>query len=52
MLCGARPRSFPSIKTMKPKKPIESLILNVRGQKVILDADLAELYDVPTKVFN
>ena len=37
---------------MKPKKPIETLILNVRGQKVILDADLAELYDVPTKVFN
>jgi hypothetical protein len=37
---------------MKPKKPIESLILNVRNQKVILDADLAELYDVPTKVFN
>jgi hypothetical protein len=37
---------------MKPKKPIESLILNLRGQKVILDADLAELYDVPTKVFN
>ena len=27
---------------MKPKKPIETLILNVRGQKVILDADLAE----------
>ncbi len=24
---------------MKPKKPIESLILNVRNQKVILDAD-------------
>jgi hypothetical protein len=37
---------------MKPKKPIESLILNVRSQKVILDTDLAELYDVPTKVFN
>ena len=37
---------------MKPKPPIESLILNLRGQKVILDADLAELYDVPTKVFN
>jgi hypothetical protein len=34
---------------MKPKKPIETLILNLRGQKVILDADLAELYDVPTK---
>lgn len=37
---------------MKPKQPIESLILNLRGQKVILDADLAELYGVPTKVFN
>jgi len=37
---------------MKSKKPIETLILNVRGQKVILDADLAELYGVPTKVFN
>jgi hypothetical protein len=31
---------------------MESLILNLRGQKVILDADLAELYGVPTKVFN
>ena len=37
---------------MKPKKPIESLILNIRNQKVILDADLAELYDVPTKRLN
>lgn len=37
---------------MKPKKPIESLILNLRGQRVILDADLAELYDVPTFRFN
>src|SRR5271156_4256366 len=37
---------------MKPKKAIETLILNARSQKVILDADLAELYGVPTKVFN
>src|SRR5208282_4467576 len=37
---------------MKPKKPIETLILNLRNQKVILDADLAELYGVPTKRFN
>jgi hypothetical protein len=37
---------------MKPKKPISSLILNLRSQKVILDADLAELYGVLTKVFN
>ena len=37
---------------MQPKKPIESLILTLRGQKVILDADLAEIYGVPTKVLN
>jgi phage regulator Rha-like protein len=40
------------MKIMTPKKPIESLIVNLRGQKVILDADLAELYGVPTKVLN
>ena len=37
---------------MKPKQPIESLILDVRSQKVMLDNDLAELYGVTTKVFN
>src|ERR1035441_4736644 len=37
---------------MKPQKPIESLILTLRGQKVILDADLAELYGAPTYRFN
>jgi hypothetical protein len=37
---------------MKPNKPIESLILTLRGEKVILDADLAALYDVPTKALN
>ena len=40
------------MKTMKPKKPIETLILNIRNQKVILDADLAELYGIPTYRFN
>jgi len=37
---------------MMPKRPIETLIVNVRSQKVILDTDLAQLYGVPTKVFN
>lgn len=35
--------------------PIEAIaqrILVIRGQKVMLDADLAELYGVPTKVLN
>jgi hypothetical protein len=40
------------MKTIQPKRPIETLILSLRGQKVILDADLAELYGVATKVFN
>jgi len=31
---------------------IESLILEVRGHKVILDADLARIYGVPTKRLN
>jgi hypothetical protein len=31
---------------------IEQVILLIRGQKVILDADLAKLYGVTTKRFN
>ncbi len=37
---------------MSEPKPIEPLILTLRGQRVILDADLAELYGVPTKRLN
>lgn len=41
---------------MTPKKilpaDIDLLIIEVRGQKVILDADLAQLYGVPTKALN
>lgn len=31
---------------------IERTILIIRGHKVMLDRDLAELYQVPTKVLN
>ncbi len=31
---------------------IQNKIYEIRGQKVILDFDLAELYDVETRVFN
>jgi hypothetical protein len=31
---------------------ISRRILTIRGQRVMLDADMAELYGVPTKVFN
>jgi hypothetical protein len=35
-----------------PVAPIESRIYLIRGQKVLLDADLASLYQVETKVLN
>ena len=35
-----------------PPERIERRILQVRRQKVMIDADLAELYDVETKVLN
>ncbi len=35
-----------------PSERIEQSILLIRGHKVMLDADLAELYGVPTKVLN
>jgi hypothetical protein len=31
---------------------VESKIYLIRGHKVMLDSDLAELYGVPTKVLN
>ncbi len=35
-----------------PQVSIESRIHLIRGKKVILDRDLAELYDVQTKALN
>ncbi len=37
---------------MKSSKPLESRILTIRGRKVLLDADLAEIYGVSTKRLN
>jgi hypothetical protein len=37
---------------MKPKKAIESLILTIREQRVVLAPDLADLYGVETRVLN
>lgn len=41
-------------KTRAPVRPpgIEHQILFIRGERVILDVDLAELYGVPTKALN
>ena len=43
---------MPTPKSIVPAKGIERRILLIRGQKVMLDADLAELYGVPTKRLN
>lgn len=40
------------IKNLIPSDRIESKILHLRGQKVMLDYDLAVLYDEPTKRLN
>jgi hypothetical protein len=37
---------------MKRLKPIESLILTIRGRKVLVDADLATIYGVETRTLN
>ncbi len=34
------------------QKSIEEKIFTIRGLQVMLDRDLAELYEVETKVFN
>ena len=40
-----------AMKNLAPPN-IDSLITTVRGQKVILDAELASIYEVPTKALN
>jgi len=35
-----------------PAGPIERRIYVICGQKVMIDADLAELYQLPTKILN
>jgi len=39
-------------KELVPQEAIENRILIIRGQKVMIDRDLAELYEVPTKYLN
>jgi hypothetical protein len=40
------------MKSLIPLERVESRILLMRGEKVIIDADLAELYGVTTKALN
>jgi hypothetical protein len=45
-------RNNDDVPAIIPVQRVQSLILLIRGQKVILDADLAELYGVSTKRLN
>jgi hypothetical protein len=38
--------------TLATSQQIEAAVLVIRGEKVLLDADLAKFYGVPTKVLN
>lgn len=40
------------MKEMVPREVIEHKILLIRGQKVMLDRDLAQLYGVETRALN
>ena len=40
------------MRALVPRERIEQTILVIRGHRVMLDADLAELYGVETKAFN
>ncbi len=43
---------MPTKKKHTDAEPLEPLIFTVRGHRVMLDADLARLYGVGTKVLN
>jgi len=43
---------MPTSKSLIPIEVIQNRILIIRGQKVIIDVDLAEIYGVATKVMN
>ncbi len=46
------PTDFPASRIPAPALFIERCIYVIRGQKVMLDSDLAEIYEVPTKALN
>ncbi|MBU4339272.1 ORF6N domain-containing protein [Patescibacteria group bacterium] len=46
------PKAIKNSNNIAPQEIIESKILLIRGQKVMLDRDLAVLYGVETKVLN
>lgn len=52
LACSARPRENAVPSKLRTTDTVASAILTLRGQKVMLDASLAMLYDVTTKALN
>jgi len=52
MRSSSKKRITAIAKLPDPVQVVERRIYMIRGQKVMLDADLAELYQVPTKRVN
>jgi ORF6N domain-containing protein len=50
--CYRRIRGTADMKEALSNEQLEPLILTIRDQRVILDADLARVYGVSTRVFN
>jgi len=48
--CGMMPLPMAKTQSLIPTERIERSILYIRGEKVLLDVNLANLYDVETKV--
>jgi len=46
------PKATPTARRLAPAQLIERRIYLIRGQRIMLDSDLAELYQVPTKALN
>lgn len=49
---GAAPCDMNNNVALIPRAPIEQLIHVIRGQRVLLDSDLAQIYDVQTWRLN
>jgi hypothetical protein len=50
--CGPEASQTGKTTSIMPVEQVQTRILTIRGRRVILDADLADLYGVPTKRLN
>jgi ORF6N domain len=51
-LAAAKPKSVPFTNIVPKPENLASMVLAIRGEKVLLDTDLAELYGVEARALN